>query len=681
MSSLNEAVYSQIRVTLNGCTSDTIIPVSLIGPVKPVITTINNNTPICQGDTIKLSAASDSTGVVWSWAGPLSYSSAAQNPVILSAVPAQSGTYVLTVTKNNCTSFSDSTIVVVKPTPDTPVAGSNTPVCSGDTLQLTATTVTGATYSWTGPNSYASSSQNPSRLSTDTTMTGNYIVAATINGCVSVPDTAAVIIYHTPSIDSTSSANPTTCLGTQGFIILKGLTANTTYTVNYKKNGVTQTPLSIASNGTGQVTMNGLSAAAYTLINVTLNGCTSNSVGPIFLRDPGTPVVTANNNSPICQGDTLRLFATSDTSGVVWSWTGPSSFTSSLQNPVLANSVPAQSGLYTLTASKNGCTSIAATTGVLVRPTPPTPIATSNSPVCSGNSLLLNASAITNASYNWTGPNSYTSTAQNPGIPNVDTQITGNYIVIATVDGCVSAADTAIVVVYHTPSIDSFYYSNPTTCNGPQGTLTLTGLQNNTAYTVNYTRNGILQVPLNRTTNSSGLLLVNGLYAGSYSLVSVTLNGCTSDTIAPFVLTDPSAPVILSATNNTPICEGDTIKLYATSDSLGVTWAWNGPPAFFSPDQNPVLTGASPAQSGAYTVTATKNGCVSATDTTIVLVKPTPATPVASSNTPVCSGNTLLLNSSTVLNASYNWTGLIVILRLYRIQVSPMWIRRFPVTI
>ncbi|HEY0059765.1 MAG TPA: LamG-like jellyroll fold domain-containing protein, partial [Flavisolibacter sp.] len=63
-------------------------------------------------------------------------------------------------------------------------AGNNGPVCVGSTLSLTATTVTGATYSWTGPNGFTSSLQNPT-LTYGTANAGVYTLQVTASGCTS----------------------------------------------------------------------------------------------------------------------------------------------------------------------------------------------------------------------------------------------------------------------------------------------------------------------------------------------------------------------------------------------------------------------------------------------------------------------------------------------------------------
>lgn len=72
-----------------------------------------------------------------------------------------------------------------------------------------------------------------------------------------------------------------------------------------------------------------------------------------------TPPCTAptahliNSNSPICQGSTLNLTG-SAADATSYSWLGPNNFSSTTQNPSIANATPAASGTYFLTAS-NTC--------------------------------------------------------------------------------------------------------------------------------------------------------------------------------------------------------------------------------------------------------------------------------------------------------------------------------------
>ncbi len=74
-------------------------------------------------------------------------------------------------------------------------AGNNGPVCSGSLLTLSAKTIPGATYSWTGPNGFSSSSQNPSFTYTAANA-GLYTLQVTSSGCT---ETAYTTVSSTTS--------------------------------------------------------------------------------------------------------------------------------------------------------------------------------------------------------------------------------------------------------------------------------------------------------------------------------------------------------------------------------------------------------------------------------------------------------------------------------------------------
>ena len=62
-------------------------------------------------------------------------------------------------------------------------------------------------------------------------------------------------------------------------LLLAALENSLSYSVNYKKNGISVST-TITSSGTGTLTIGSLGAGAYTEIQVTKNNCPSNILGP-----------------------------------------------------------------------------------------------------------------------------------------------------------------------------------------------------------------------------------------------------------------------------------------------------------------------------------------------------------------------------------------------------------------
>jgi hypothetical protein len=98
---------------------------------------------------------------------------------------------------------------------------------------------------------------------------------------------------------------------------------------------------------------------------------------------------------------------------------------------------------------------LAGTTAATVNPIPAAPTVGNNGPILAGNALNLTASTVSGGTYNWTGPNGFTSTDQNPSIANATTAATGSYSVTVTVNGCASAAGSTTALVTALPQITS----------------------------------------------------------------------------------------------------------------------------------------------------------------------------------------------------------------------------------
>ena len=83
--------------------------------------------------------------------------------------------------------------------PPTPVASNNSPIYTGMTLNLTASAVAGARYSWIGPNGFVSSDQNPSIINMTTNAAGIYKVTAAVGSCTSATAATTVVTVNLPA--------------------------------------------------------------------------------------------------------------------------------------------------------------------------------------------------------------------------------------------------------------------------------------------------------------------------------------------------------------------------------------------------------------------------------------------------------------------------------------------------
>jgi len=627
-----------VTASVPGCPPTSAATTTVAVNQTPNAPTAGSNAPICAGDDLSLTASTIS-GVTYAWTGPNTFSSTLQNPNITAATTAATGTYSVFATQNGCAGPKGTVVVIVNPAPGAPTAGSNSTVCSGTTLSLTASTIPSATYAWSGPNSFTSTLKDPTISAVTSVHAGTYSVTATVPGCPTSPSgTVVVAVNQTPAAPTAGSNSPV-CVGND-----ISLTASTISGATYSWNGpnsftnTLQNPIIIAA---------GTIASGTYSVSATVGGCTGSKGTTAVIVNPAPGAPIAGSNSTVCSGQNLSLTANTF-SGASYSWMGPNAFSSSLQNPFITNAATSDAGTYSVTATVGGCpTSPTGTVLASINQSPAAPTAGSNSPVCSGSTISLTASTISGAIYSWTGPLSFTSTLQNPSIASVTTARGGTYSVSATVSGCPSPAGIVSVIVNQTPAAPSAGSNSPI-CSG--FTLSLTA---NTISGATYSWTG--PNSFSNTSQNPSIAGISSSEAGTYS-VNVSVNGCIgpNGTTSVVVNNSPSSP---TAGSNSPVCSGQTLSLNATTIS-GATYAWSGPNSFSSTLQNPTISGVTTLASGTYSVSAVAGGCPpSAPGTVSITINQTPAAPTAGSNTPVCLGTTLSLTASTISGATYIWTG------------------------
>ncbi len=503
-----------LTIQLSGCNSlpDTL---GIIVVQKPATPVINSSSPVCVGDTLSLSGNSGAANYFWT--GPNGFQSSQSNPVILNAVLSDSGIYNLYVNVNGCVSDTSLVYVIINPIPNTPNVNSSSPVCEGDTLQLQTSIQSNTIYSWNGPNGFQSNLSNPLLNNVALTASGNYSLSISQSGCTSLSANLSVQVDTLPV--GVINSNSPLCVGDTLQLSANSVT-NGIYSWN-GPNGFQSSAISFNINNIG------FSDSGYYYLTIQQNNCRSlpDSLNIIINPIPATPSITTN--APICEGDTLHL--SSNVSGnVSYQWFGENSFQSTLANPSITNILLADSGNYFLIAQVIGCLSDTATTFVSIISRPQTPVISSNSPLCSGDTLYLSTATQISINYSWTGPNGFLSSITNPFLANTAPSNAGNYFLTIEAGSCKSLPASTNVIILDAPVIN---LSDRILCQGDQFSIDLT---TNSGTTFNWSGpNGF--------TSTGAVITINNIDVTSQGIYIVTAtNACGTTTDSMMLIVNAS---------------------------------------------------------------------------------------------------------------------------------------------
>jgi len=299
------------------------------------------------------------------------------------------------------------------------------------------------------------------------------------------------------------------------------LNAANTVDCSYSASGYEQVNINNAQTGQFYVVLITNFSNQPCNINFNLNAAQSSAT-----TNCGILAGPVNNNGPICDGDTLQLTAQTVPNAISYVWSGPGGFSANTQNVTIPNATPAMSGTYSLVVSDISGSAPPVTTTVTVHPIPAAPTIGSNSPICEGQTLNLTAANVANGSFEWIGPNGYTSTQQNPTIPNTTAAMAGQYQCRVKVNNCWSPYATINVVIHPkpVPVITGPHYI----CEGALATLgtsipyqTYQWSNNQNTPTINVST-GNYTVTVTDANNCQGS---SGAFNVAFSLPSVTITG------------------------------------------------------------------------------------------------------------------------------------------------------------
>ena len=649
--------YTVTATSTGACTATATI---VIAP-PPSITAAANNGTVCLGSTIQLSST-PSGGTPpyasFSWAGPNGFSSSVEDPAGFPAVAASAGTYTVTVTDApGCTATATRSITVTANSAPTITASSNSPVCVGVNITLSSTPSGGSgnytQYSWAGPNNFGSTAQNPAAFPATLPAGGTYTVTVTDNAGCSGTGTTAVVVKPVPTI--TAAVNTPICVG--GTVLLNSSPAGGTLPYGTFSWAGPNSFSAAVQNPAGFAAVLA-SAGTYTVTVTDAAGCTAK--GTTALSVNGLPTVTANLLSPVCTNGTVALGATAtggsgQYSG--YSWAGPNGFSANVKDPAPFPVTPLVAGTYTVTVTDvAGCT--ASGTVVVVINTLPSITAMNNGPVCEGSNITLSSTPSAGSGiyslFQWTGPDFYVASVEDPVPFSTTTASAGIYQVIVTDSkGCTATATTTVVI---NPKPVLTASSNSPVCTGANLDLNSTPSGGSGIYTTfSWTGPASFSSAMEDPTDFP-ITIAN---AGTYRVTVTDNAGCTATASTSVSVSTLNAPTI-AATSNSPVCGGTNLVLTSTPSGGGgiyTAFAWSGPNSYGSSMQNPTPFVVYTNGAGIYSVTVTDNkNCKGTASVSVDITGPVSA---PTSNSIVCPNADILLMGGPVLpgTVTYSWAG------------------------
>ena len=539
------------------CNSQSTASITILNSVTPTFTQIP---AICAGGTFTLPTSSTNTAAItgtWS-------------PTIDNTVTT---TYTFTPTAGQCANTATMTVTIDPVV--APVISSTSPVCSGATINLT-TTATG-TYSWTGPNGFTSTVQNPTIPNATTAASGTY--SLTLGGACSSPaSTLNVIVNPTPAVTVTKT--DILCNGNTTGLATATATPAGTYTYAWSPSGG---PSSTANN---------LSAGTYT-VTVANGACTTTESVTIAEPTPVSLTTSATESTCGTASGSVSVVASGGSGTYTYLWSPSGATTATVPNLT--------SGTYGVTVTDgNNCVKTA--TVNVNSSNGPNMIVTSLTNVscfgsADGTATISATGGTAPYTYAWSpsGGNSATATGLAPG----------TYTVAVTDDtGCNSSVN---VVITELPLLNLSTSGTNATCGSANGTVSAIATGGTGAYTYTWmpgNLSGATQTNLPTGTYTVSVMDGNGcIIAGSYN---VGLTGTIPVNVTP---------------GFTTIDEGQSVNLFAGTSSTipGITYSWAPPTGLSCIDcPNPI---ASPTETTTYVVTLTSPDGCTGKDSAVVNVR------------------------------------------------------------
>lgn len=461
--------------------------------------------------------------------------------------------------------------------------------CTGVPITLTDASTGGPTsWTWTMAGGTPTTATTQNTSVTYSTAGVKTITLTVANGTGTTTATKSITITTTPTVVA-SVTNTTIC---NGGSVVENLTGATTYTWLPSGSGATST-------------LSPTSTTIYTITGST-NGCTSAVRNVTVSVSPNPTVNVTASSATICAGQSSSLTATGGTS---YSWVPGGQTTASVVVTPTANTI------YTVTGSNGTCSS-SKTISINITATPTVATSITNTTICSGTSVVVNATGAT--TYTWLPSGSGSTSTLSPTSTTI-------YTITGRTGSCNSAPKNFTINVTTSPTVN-ITSSSASICAGQSTTLTASGGTTYTWLPGGQTTTMIAVTPTANTTYT-----VTGSNGTCSSSKTITINVSTTPTVATSI-------------TNTTICNGTSVTVSLTGAS-SYTWL---------PTGSGTTSTLSPSSTTIYTVTGRNGVCTGASKTFTINVTPSPTVSSIASPTLICTGQSSTLTASGA--TSYTWS-------------------------
>ncbi|WP_166437223.1 T9SS type A sorting domain-containing protein [Niastella caeni] len=538
----------------------------------------NQGVLTCAITSLTLYANTTATGATFRWTSTNGFESDLQNPTIT-----VTGTYTVKVTNSTGSGKASITVTEYKTCPNVTAFGSSLSCLPQATLYASST-VPNAQYSWVGPYYFTSTLQRPTVVDP-----GTYTIKVTdpSNGC----STSKTVEVASATSSTIWAANFTVPNGT-----IRIDTGRYKWTATHTGASTTKfSPINyefragnMGAGNTGTWTSQEISIAGKANVGVAVHVRSYAKSGGVFESD--TTAI----------GDYLRLYYKLDGGPEVLfaekigainnnyeNYTTVSTRSlsgSTIQIIIRARATEADEYYFFDNVTVTGASGINVQAG----------ISGNNMITCTNSSVTLNGtSSAPGSTYNWYGPNGYSSSEQNPTV-----NVTGAYTLLVTepTKGCTDTANVTVSMNTAAPVEISINNSGTITCL--TSSVSITGSSTTTG--VNYSWTG----PYGFNASTPSTTVTRG---GTYTLTATNpVNGCFTSK-STTVVENTAAPAV-TISNNSPIsCGTPIVTLSAITTTPNASFLWLGPE-----DLVDVAGTTSTSFPGIYIITVTDpaNGCI-----------------------------------------------------------------------